>query len=86
MKNPWLIPVATLIVGAAAGFISGKNTGAAGDAESEAEAGMRAWLAENPQGKFGKHEYKLAEYGLSKEKLDPLFERYLSEYEVEREG
>lgn len=41
MKNPWLIPVATLIVGAAAGFISGKNTGAAGDAESEAEAGMR---------------------------------------------
>lgn len=52
----------------------------------EAEAGMRAWLADNPQGKFGKHEYKLAEYGLSKEKLDPLFERYLSEYEVEREG
>ena len=31
----------------------------------EAEAGMRAWLADNPQGKFGRHEYKLAEYGLN---------------------
>ena len=52
----------------------------------EAEAGMCAWLAENPQGKFGRHEYKLAEYGLSKEQLEPLFARYLAEYDVEREG
>lgn len=52
----------------------------------QAEAGMSAWIADNPQGKFGRHEYKLAQYGLSKEKLEPLFERYLSEYEVEREG
>jgi hypothetical protein len=26
MKNPWFIPVATLVVGAAGGYISGKNT------------------------------------------------------------
>ena len=52
----------------------------------EAEAGMGAWLADNPQDKFGKHEYKLAQYGLSVEKLAPMFERYLSRYEVEREG
>lgn len=52
----------------------------------EAEAGIRAWLAQNPQGKFGKHEYKLAQYGLSMEALEPLFERYLAVYDVEREG
>lgn len=52
----------------------------------EAEAAMQAWLDDNPQRKFGKHEYKLAQYGLSKEMLEPLFERYLSEYDVEPEG
>jgi Sulfotransferase family len=51
-----------------------------------AEAGMSAWIADNPQDKFGKHEYQLARFGLSPESLAPLFERYLSRYEVEREG
>jgi hypothetical protein len=40
------------------------------------EAGMRVWLDDNPQGKFG----------LSPERLRPRFERYLSEYAVEPEG
>lgn len=53
---------------------------------ADAESGMRAWLADNPQDKFGRHEYKLAQYGLSVPTLAPLFERYLSRYEVEREG
>jgi hypothetical protein len=53
---------------------------------AEAEAGMQEWLDANPQDKFGRHEYKLAEFGLTKEALEPLFERYLSHYEVEREG
>jgi len=51
-----------------------------------AEAGMRGWLEQNPQDKFGKHEYKLARFGLSEQTLRPLFDRYLSRYEVEREG
>jgi hypothetical protein len=51
-----------------------------------AEAGMRAWLDTNPQDKFGRHEYRLAEFGLSQESLEPLFERYLARYEVAREG
>jgi hypothetical protein len=60
---------------------------ALGDAFTPAaEAGMRAWLADNPQDKFGKHEYRLAQYGLSVEALAPKFERYLARYEVEREG
>jgi hypothetical protein len=51
-----------------------------------AEQGMREWLADNPQDKFGRHEYKLAEFGLTLERLQQMFERYLSRYEVEREG
>jgi hypothetical protein len=53
---------------------------------AEAESGMRAWLADNPQDKFGRHEYKLAQFGLSPDQLTGMFERYLSRYEVEREG
>jgi hypothetical protein len=51
-----------------------------------AEAGMRAWLADNPQGKFGRHEYRLAEFGRTAAEIRPLFDRYLSRYEVESEG
>ncbi|HEX8058086.1 MAG TPA: sulfotransferase [Novosphingobium sp.] len=58
-----------------------------GDAfTAEAEAGMRTWIADNPQGKFGKHEYKLAKFGLTPEGVRPRFERYLAEYDIEPEG
>jgi len=61
--------------------------GALGDAFTpEVEARMQAWLDENPQQKFGRHEYKLAQYGLSPDSVRPLFERYLSRYAVEPEG
>ncbi len=53
---------------------------------TEAEAGIQGWVDDNPQDKFGRHEYKLAQYGQSVEKLTPLFERYLSRYDVTREG
>ena len=53
---------------------------------SEAEAGIQGWVNDNPQNKFGKHEYKLAQYGLTVEQIEPLFERYLSRYDVAREG
>ena len=53
---------------------------------AEAEAGIQAWVDDNPQNKFGKHEYKLVQYGLTKQELEPLFERYLSRYDVAREG
>jgi hypothetical protein len=52
----------------------------------EAEAGMRGWLADNPQGKFGKHEYRLGAFGQSEESLQPLLADYLSRYDIEREG
>ncbi len=56
------------------------------DFTPEAESAMQAWLEDNPQNKFGKHEYKLDQYGLSVEALKPLFERYLSHYNVAKEG
>jgi hypothetical protein len=52
----------------------------------QAESGMRAWLDDNPQDKFGKHEYQLAQFGLSQATVTPLFERYLARYDVEKEG
>lgn len=52
----------------------------------EAEAAMRAWLDDNPQRKFGKHEYKLEQYGLSVDRLTPIFADYLAAFDVEREG
>jgi hypothetical protein len=51
-----------------------------------ARAGMQAWLDDNPQGKFGKHEYKLDEFGLSEKQVRDTFERYLSRYDVAPEG
>lgn len=56
------------------------------DFTPEAEAAMQTWLDDNPQGKFGKHEYKLAQYGLEMGALEAGFDRYLSLYDVAREG
>ncbi len=52
----------------------------------EAESRMRAWLEENPQDKFGRHEYQLDQYGLTAAGAEALFERYLSRFDVEREA
>ena len=52
----------------------------------EAEASMTRWLDDNPQDKFGRHEYKLAQYGLTPEQVRGMFERYLSRYRIESEG
>jgi hypothetical protein len=56
------------------------------DFTPEAEAAMQAWLDDNPQEKFGRHEYKLAEYGLTPDQVRGMFERYLAAYDVEAEG
>ena len=54
-----------------------------GDEWTEAaEAGMRAWLAENPQGRYGVHSYSLAQWGLSREALAPYFSDYLKAHPV----
>jgi len=52
----------------------------------EAQVSIQAWIDANPQGKFGRHTYKLAEFGLTPERVRAEFEGYLSEYDVEPEG
>ena len=39
---------------------------------AEAQAGMEAMMAYNPQNKHGKHEYTLEEFGLSREDTEAL--------------
>src|SRR5665213_2680046 len=46
------------------------------------EAGMRRWLQENPQGRYGVHRYSLSEWGFSKQDLDPYFSDYLKLHSV----
>ena len=52
----------------------------------EAESSMTNWIKDNPQDKFGRHEYKLAQYGLTPDQVRKMFERYSSRYQVETEG
>ena len=60
---------------------------ALGDAwTDEAEQGMARWLSANPQNKFGRHEYRLAQFGLDEATLRPKFAPYLARYDVAREG
>jgi len=47
-----------------------------------AETAMRAYLANNPQGKHGKHAYTLEEYGLSKEQVREHFREYCRQFEI----
>jgi hypothetical protein len=64
-----------------------KFYGALGDDFTPAaEGAMSAWLADNPQGKFGKHEYALAQFGLTADQVRSKFERYYARYQVEAEG
>jgi len=53
---------------------------------TEVEAAMQAWLDDNPQDKFGRHEYKLTQFGLDPDRVRDAFDRYLSAYNVAREG
>jgi hypothetical protein len=51
-----------------------------------AEAAMNAHLADNQQGKHGKHSYDLAEYGLSKEGVRERFRSYIERYDIPVKG
>jgi hypothetical protein len=46
------------------------------------ETGMRAWLQENPQGRFGQHRYSLSQWGFTKQDLEPYFSDYLRAHPV----
>ncbi len=43
-------------------------------------ASMAQWLAEHPRGKYGKHEYRLADYGITAAQVEALFGDYAGRY------
>ncbi|MCV7380902.1 sulfotransferase family protein [Mycobacterium alsense] len=53
---------------------------------AETEARMRNWLADHPQDRFALNAYTLDEYGLTVEKLEPVFAEYLDTFDIEFEG
>jgi hypothetical protein len=54
-----------------------------GDPWTEAaEGGMRAWLAQNPQGRYGRHRYSLSQWGFTGRDLEPYFSEYLRAHPV----
>jgi hypothetical protein len=50
-----------------------------------AEVAMRAYLADNAQGKFGRHAYSLDEFGLRPDAVRERFAVYTARYDLERE-
>jgi hypothetical protein len=48
----------------------------------EAQAAMNRYLDDNPKGKHGKHEYDLAEYGLTAERVRERFKSYIEKYDI----
>lgn len=47
---------------------------------ADAEASMRAWEENNPQGKRGKHEYDLADFELTEELIEKTCKAYIEKY------
>lgn len=45
-------------------------------------AGMYAWLKENPQGRYGSHQYSLGQWGFSRRDLIPYFSDYIRVHPV----
>ncbi len=49
MKNPWIIPVAALVVGAAGGYLSGKGSESGGRASAIEDSGQRTRSSGRPE-------------------------------------
>lgn len=50
------------------------------------EQGVRGWLAKNPQGKFGAHDYDLGRFGMTADQLRPFFQEYQDRFDIETEA
>jgi hypothetical protein len=56
------------------------------DMTEEAEARLRSWHAENPQGKHGEHRYAADDFGLTDRVIADRYAAYLEHFQVERES
>ena len=48
----------------------------------ETSRAMAAWLADNPQGKHGKHSYSSGEFGITDEDVRAAFAEYIAQYNL----
>lgn len=69
VKDPW--PALNAIYAAA-----GSNIGTTG------KQAMQQWMDDNPQGKHGKHEYNVADYGIEQSEIDELFGDYIKRHDL----
>ncbi len=50
--------------------------------DDEAESRVRAYLAAHPQNRHGRHEYRLADFGLEAGAVDEMFAGYIERYDL----
>ena len=43
---------------------------------------MQRWLNKKQQGKHGKHEYDIADYGIEQSEIEDLFNDYIQRYQL----
>jgi hypothetical protein len=53
--------------------------------DAQSRTVMQGWLDENPQGKHGKHQYRLEDYGIAREEVEALFGDYVQRYGLSME-
>ena len=56
-----------------------------GALQEQARSAMQSWLAEHPQGKHGRHRYRLEDYDIQREEVEDLFADYVSRYDLTME-
>jgi Sulfotransferase family len=56
------------------------------DLTDDTERRMQRWLDEHPQDLYGTNKYSLEQYGLTVDELRPVFDEYLSTFDIELEG
>ncbi len=59
---------------------------AGGGLTPSATQAMREWLGQHPQDRFGVAPYSLDGSGVTRADLEPIFDEYLSVFDVELEG
>jgi hypothetical protein len=50
------------------------------DLSTDAKQAMADWERDNPQDRFGKHEYTLERYGLTRDRVHDAFSGYLEHF------
>ena len=51
----------------------------------EGRANMQSWMDGNPQGRHGRHEYRLEDYGIARSEVEDVFGDYAARYQLAME-